>query len=194
LTSPRRLSRNAAGELVQDDTLSTGGPQLSGPERLGMAMTELIEHLPASGFGRGGIGVMVHLDYQHLLDGLASARLDTGVAISAAQARRLACTAGIIPAVFGTRSVPLDLGYEARLFSNSQARALSARYDSCAAEGCRRPFAWCDIHHRRPWSTGGPTDLANAVPLCGWHHRRAHDARFDLTHLASGEVRYRRRR
>ena len=33
---------------------------------------------------------MVHLDYQHLLDQLASARLDTGVDISAGEARRLA--------------------------------------------------------------------------------------------------------
>jgi hypothetical protein len=137
---------------------------------------------------------MVHLDHQHLLDGLASARLDTGAAISAGQARRLACTAGIIPAVFDGRSVPLDLGHESRLFSTTQTRALSARYDTCAAEGCQRPFAWCDIHHRNPWSRGGPTDLANAVPLCGWHHRRAHDSRFDLTHLPTGEIRYKRRR
>ena len=64
----------------------------------------------------------------------------------------------------------------------------------CAAEGCERPFAWCDIHHPHAWSQGGATDLGNGIPLCGWHHRRAHDARYDLTRLASGEVRYRRRR
>ena len=194
LSSPRKLARNRAGDLVQDDTLPTDGPQLSGPELMGLALTELVEHLPADGFGRGGAGVMVHLDYQHLLDGLASARLDTGAIISAGEARRLACTAGIIPAVFGGRSVPLDLGYESRLFSTGQARALSARHDTCAAEGCQRPFAWCDIHHRAPWSKRGPTDLANAVPLCGWHHRRAHDSRFDLAYLPTGEVRYKRRR
>jgi len=194
LTSPRRLARNRAGDLVRDDTLPTDGPQLSGPELMGLALTELIEHLPASGFGRGGAGVMVHLEYQHLLDGLASARLDTGAHLSAGQARRLACAAGIIPAVLDSRSAPLDLGHETRLFSTSQARALSARHDTCAAEGCQRPFAWCDIHHRNPWSTRGPTDLANAVPLCGWHHRRAHDTRFDLTYLPTGEVRYKRRR
>ena len=31
------------------------------------------------------------------------------------------------------------------------------------------------LHHEDPWSTGGTTDLAKAVPLCGHHHRRVHD-------------------
>ncbi len=137
---------------------------------------------------------MVHLDYQHLLDQLASARLDTGVDITPGEARRLACTAGIIPTVLDGDSIVLDLGRSQRLHSPSQARALSVTYETCAAEGCQRPFAWCDIHHRQPWSQGGPTDLANALPLCGWHHRRAHDPAFNLKHLPTGEVRYTRRR
>ena len=138
--------------------------------------------------------LLVHLDHRRLLDGLASARLDTGTRISVGEARRLACDAGTLPAVLGGRSVPLDLGRERRLHSTAQRRALSVLHDTCAAEGCERPFAWCDIHHPHAWSRGGATDLGNALPLCGWHDRRAHDARYDLTRLASGEVRYRRRR
>ncbi|QWZ07265.1 HNH endonuclease [Nocardioides panacis] len=61
-------------------------------------------------------------------------------------------------------------------------------------EGCERPFAWCDVHHAQPRGHGGGTDLDNGVPLCGFHHRRAHDPRFDLSHLPTGEVRYHRRR
>ena len=38
----------------------------------------------------------------------------------------------------------------------------------------RRPYAWCELHHRRPWSRDGRTDLADMVPLCGHHHRRLH--------------------
>jgi hypothetical protein len=141
-----------------------------------------------------GVGVLVHIDLKHLLDGLGSARLDTGVHVSAGEARRLACNAGIIPAVLDGRSEPLDLGYEARLHSTAMRRALSIGHESCAAEGCQRPFAWCDVHHPHAWSHGGRTSLANAVPLCPWHHQRAHDRRFGLELLASGEVRYRRRR
>ncbi len=162
LCSPTRLAtQHRRGQTVADETVATG---VNTYERQGRAFTELIEHLPADGFGRGGIGVMVHLDHQHLLDGLASARLDTGADISAGQARRLACTAGIIPTVLNGDSIVLDLGRTRRLHSPAQARALSVTYETCAAEGCQRPFAWCDIHHPHPWSRGGATDLDERAP------------------------------
>jgi hypothetical protein len=145
LCSPRKLATNAAGQTVADETVETG---VNIYEQRGRAFCELIEHLPSDfsgGYGRGGLGVMVHLDYRHLIDGLASARVDTGVDISAGQARRLACAAGLIPVVLGGESVVLDLGRRQRLHTPSQARALSVTYETCAAEGCQRPFAWCDM-------------------------------------------------
>ena len=190
LTSPKHLSRNKAGETVQDGT----GPALNRNDWFGLGFIELIEHLPTKGFGPNCVTVIAKLDYSHLLDGLASAGLDTGTHCSAGEARRLSCNAGIIPAVLGGRSAPLDLGRERRLHSTAQRRALALLHDSCAVEGCQRPFAWCDVHHPDAWSRGGRTDLGNAVPLCGFHHRRAHDSFFDLSTLAPGEVRFRRRR
>jgi hypothetical protein len=191
LSAPRRWSRNAAGERVEDPTLPGEGPSLNYTERLGAAFVELVEHLPTEGHGGVGPTVMVHLAYDNLLDGLASARLDTGVAVSAGQARRLACNAGIVPAVLGGDSEVLDQGRKKRLHTPAQRRALSLRYDSCAAEGCERPFAWCEIHHPHAWSKGGHTSLENAIPLCGHHHRRAHDDRYSMRILPTGEVRYR---
>ncbi len=194
LCAPRRLGRNLAGHSVVDDTVDC---ELNWSEHLGEAFTELIEHLPTDGLanhGRVGASVMIHLDHRYLLNGLGSARLDCGTEISAGQARRLACGTGIIPAVFDTASVALDLGRETRLHTKTQRAALSARHDTCATEGCRRPFAWTEIHHIEPWAKGGRTDLANALPLCGWHHRRAHDGAYDMRTLPSGEVRFRRRR
>ena len=38
--------------------------------------------------------------------------------------------------------------------------ALATTYDECAAEGCDRPYAWCELHHEDPWAAGGATDLA----------------------------------
>jgi hypothetical protein len=192
LTSPRRLARDKDGRPVVDE--SVPDPGLNWYERMGLAFTEVIEHLPTKGFGSNLASVLVHLDYQHLLDGLASARLDTGVHTSAGEARRLACGAGIIPAVLGSRSEPLDVGRKSRLHTEPQRAALSIRYKTCATVGCERPFAWCDVHHPHAWSAGGETSLDNALPLCGFHHRRAHDSRFDMRCLASGEVRFRRRR
>src|ERR1700710_3091025 len=43
LCAPRRLSRNAAGETVSDETVETG---VNHYEQRGRAFTELIEHLP----------------------------------------------------------------------------------------------------------------------------------------------------
>jgi hypothetical protein len=199
LRSPRRMTRNRAGDRLDDPTISdaTGNfTGLSWTESMGQALLELCEHLPTDGLaqhGRVGASIVVHVDHDRLLDGLGAAHLDSGGELSVGETRRLACGAGIIPAVYGGASVPLDLGRETRPYSKSQRIALSGVYDTCAAEGCQRPFAWCEIHHKVPWARGGRTDLDNGLPLCGWHHRRAHDGRYDLRQLTSGEVRFKRR-
>ena len=193
LSAPRRHSVNKDGQPVEDETLPGHGMSLNWSERLGAAFTELLEHLPGDGHGAVNATLLVHIDYRHLLDQVGSARLDTGIAISPGQARRLACGAGIVPAVLGGDSEVLDLGRLKRLHTPAQRRALSVRYDSCAAEGCDRPFAWCEIHHPDAWADGGVTSMHNGRPLCGHHHHRAHDNRYTVTYLANGEVRFRRR-
>jgi hypothetical protein len=193
LSGPRRHSRNAAGETVEDVTLPGMGSTLNYYERMGAAFIELVEHLPETAHTRSGITLVVHVDEERLRAGIGAATLETGGTISVAEARRLACEAGIMPMVMTGTSIPLDLGMASRLFTKGQAIALSSRHDSCAAEGCDRPFAWCELHHRVPWGAGGPTDLANAAPLCGYHHRRVHDAQFQHQWLPDGSVRFRHR-
>ena len=118
----------------------------------------------------------------------------TGDRITAAQARRLACTAKILPAVLGGDSLPIDLGRAKRLFSPAQRKALLIRDQTCRAEGCDTPGTWCDAHHTDPWHTGGPTDLANAVLLCQHHHHRVHDTGYRTDRLPNGDLRFHRRR
>ncbi len=161
----------------------------------GLALCELIEHLPTDHLHtKTAATIVVTLDEEQMRDRLKAARLDTGEVISAGEARRLACNAGIIPAVLSGGSMVLDLGRLKRLFSEAQRIALGLVHQSCAAEGCQRPFAWCELHHRDPWSTGGRTDLQEAVPLCHFHHQRIHDAAFVHVFLADGRVRFRARR
>ncbi|MBV9831457.1 MAG: DUF222 domain-containing protein [Marmoricola sp.] len=199
LSSPRRVSTNRAGERVVDPTIADrtcawGG--LSQGDRLGQAFLELCEHLPTDGLaqhGRVGATIAVHIDHQHLVDGLGAAHLDTGADLSAGQARRLACEAGIMPIVYNGASVTLDAGRIARLHNKAQRLVLSGMHDACAAEGCQRPFAWCEIHHPTAWARGGRTDLTG-IPLCGWHHRRAHDDLYRTKALPTGEIRFHRRR
>jgi hypothetical protein len=194
LTAPRRHGRDKAGNPTDDPSANDGfGGGLGYSDKLGRGFCELIEHLPTTGHPPVAADVVIHLSYQNLLDGLASAGLDTGVKISAGAARRLACGAGIIPAVLGGASLPLDLGRESRLHTKAQRVALSLLHDSCAVAGCERPFAWTEIHHPHAWSEGGPTDLDNALPLCGHHHRRAHDDRYRLKLHPNREATFHRR-
>ncbi|MFD4522294.1 DUF222 domain-containing protein, partial [Paenibacillus glucanolyticus] len=65
-----------------------------------------------------------------------------GDQITAAEARRLACNADLVPAVLGTNSEVLDLGRTARLAHPIQHRALRLRDQGCQAEDCDAPAAW----------------------------------------------------
>jgi hypothetical protein len=162
--------------------------------RRGLAFAELLEHLPTDHLHtRTAATVVVTIDHTVLTGALQAARLDTGDQLSAGEARRLACGAAILPAVLDSRSVALDLGRESRLFSRHQALALGLRHDTCAAEGCERPYAWCELHHRQPWATGGRTDLVDAVPLCHHHHQRIHDDTYHHRTLPDGSLRFSRR-
>jgi hypothetical protein len=160
----------------------------------GSAFCELLEHLPTDRLhSRTAATVVVTLDDSTLRGALAAAGLDTGESISSGEARRLACDAGIMPAVLGGRSEVLDLGRLKRLFSESQRVALGLRFKTCAADGCERPYAWCELHHRQLWSQLGRTDLADGVPLCQFHHQRIHDTGVVHSTLPDGSVRFSRR-
>ena len=190
LTSPRQLSRDKHNQEVEDATWVSDNYY----EVCGAALCELLEHLPATGHAANGVTLLVTMELDKLRSGLGSGRLDTGTHLGAGEVRRLACNAGIVPVVLGGKSRVLDLGRKRRLHDEAQRLALATHHDSCAVAGCERPFAWCEIHHKESWLHGGPTDLDNALPLCGHHHRRAHDDRFDLRRHGTGEWRFHRRR
>ncbi len=63
----------------------------------------------------------------------------TGETMSAGEVRRLACTADLVPAVFGTRSELLDLGRTARLFSPGQRAPWPCATDSAEQSAARSP-------------------------------------------------------
>lgn len=98
--------------------------------------------------------------------------------ISAGAARCMAATAGLIPAVFGTSSIPLDLGRRARTFSRAQTLALWERDGGCAFCG---QTTFVEAHHIRWWQRdGGTTDLSNGVLLCSRCHHRVHRDGWDI--------------
>jgi hypothetical protein len=128
--------------------------------------------LPDNGGDRPQVVVTVGIDT--LRTQVGTATLDDGSPLSATAARRLACDAAILPAVLGGAGQVLDVGRERRLFAGPIRRALILRDRGCAFPGCDRPPRWCDGHHIVGWAEGGPTNLSNAVLVCGHHHRLIH--------------------
>ena len=114
-------------------------------------------------------------------DRRGTATLDDGSAVTAETSRRIACDAGILPAVLGGRGQVLDLGQQRRLFTGALRRALVLRDRGCAFPACDRPARWCDGHHIVHWADGGPTSLVNAVLLCGYHHRIIHKGQWQVS-------------
>jgi Domain of unknown function (DUF222) len=190
LSSPRRIGERRmdpdSGKPVPHSTL------------LGYGFLELLErHLDLDTLPGGGgspFTVVVTVALETLRAELGIAEVETGDRVSAGEARRLACRAGIIPMVLGGASEPLDLGRERRLFSKHQRIALHHQYRGCAATNCDRPSAWTEAHHEHAWSKGGRTDLACGIPLCPPHHHMAdHPQSWDMRRVPTGGVRFTRR-
>ncbi|MFP5253128.1 MAG: DUF222 domain-containing protein [Actinomycetes bacterium] len=191
LTSPRKL-----GDGRVDP--ATGRPMSTSTLR-GLGLMTLLEHhldldtLPGSAGSPFTMVVSVHLDT--LRAGLGTAAVETGHRISAGEARRLACQAGIIPMVLGGDSMPLDVGRERRFFTRHQRIAMDHLYGGCAAEGCDMPPSRVEYHHdTEPWHRGGKTDLKDGLPFCPPHHHLAdHPDLWDKRRLPTGAVRFTRR-
>jgi hypothetical protein len=122
----------------------------------------------------------VTIDWDALRTGLGVATLDYGTQISAAEARRWACDAKIIPVVLGGRSEPLDVGRAMRTVPLSIRRALVARDRGCVFPGCDRPPGMCQAHHCQHWIDHGETSVENCVLLCEAHHRHVHRTGWEI--------------
>ena len=175
---------HSAGHSVDHDGTevddgSDAYARLSYKTKQGLALCELIEHIPGDKLPQsGGVGanITINFDYNQLVSGIGAATLSTGTRISIHEARRLACEAKLIPMVFNGSPVPLDLGRDARVFNKYQRAALATRDGGCTFPGCDRPPNWCETHHARDtWAYGGTTNLEDGVLICNYHHHTLHD-------------------
>jgi Domain of unknown function (DUF222) len=123
--------------------------------------------------GRPHVVVLVDLEVLEARSG-GSATLSSGAVISGDQARRLAEDANISRVITKGRSEPLDVGRSTRSIPPAIAKAVIARDRHCKYESCTSPVWACDIHHLRPWASGGSTALPNLGLLCWHHHELVH--------------------
>ena len=100
-------------------------------------------------------------------------------ALSRRVLRRLACDAGLVLVTTDAEGSPIDVGRRQRRLTTALRRALVDRDRSCRFPGCgaRRHLHG---HHIQHWADDGPTDLANLVLICSFHHRYVHDHDIDI--------------
>ncbi|SDW02547.1 protein of unknown function, partial [Saccharopolyspora shandongensis] len=106
--------------------------------------------------------------------------LNTERAITAQNARRIACDAEVLPIALDGDSLPLDVGRAKRTAPTHIRTALLRRDGVCAFPGCDRPPGTPEAHHVQHWADGGATNLDNMVMLCAHHHRTLHNQRWEI--------------
>ena len=116
------------GAVDTDDVDEADGRRVPADQRRGQAFCALLEavdpdRLPAARRHRHHRGGDHPLRRPRRRAGVGT--LGDGTRISASEVRRLACTAGILPAVLDGNSEVLDLGRTRRLFSAAQRKALA---------------------------------------------------------------------
>ena len=180
--------------------IDKGAPLPPWERLMGQGFARLLETIDPDSLPRHGgdatvVNVVISLDDLRKDLGTATLGYDdtNGTTISAAEARKMACNATIIPWVLGSDGQVLDAGRSSRFFQPIQRKALRLQQKCCQAEGCDVPPEWCDAHYLTPWSVGGKTDLKDGVLLCPHHHRLAHVPGFAHERLPDGTVRFTRR-
>ncbi|MEU8347568.1 DUF222 domain-containing protein [Spirillospora sp. NPDC048832] len=144
--------------------------------------------------GHTATKVTVICDLDTLTGGTTPARLTDGTPIPAAQARRIALSAGVSPLLLGAGNTPLYLGHRVRFATVPQRQVLEALYSTCAVQGCEVPGTLCEVDHVHGWALGNsPTDIDKLALTCGWHNRykHTHPGRLHITKTPDGRYTYR---
>ena len=145
------------------------------------ALVQLARHGAAHAEGCNGEGgnrydLVIGVSHQTLVDGLGVGGTPDGQRFTAGTLRRLACDAGIIPAVYGTDSEMLDFGRRTRTISPGLRHFIVARDGGCVFPGCGRPPSYTEVHHREHWvEHHGETKPDNLEMLCTHHHHAVHE-------------------
>ncbi len=173
------------GDAASDSGATSGGGDASG----GDAASD-----DGSTSGGGDVGrdvavqattLLVTVDYDALTGRLKNAGLIDGTPIGIDELRRIACDAGVIPAIFGADGVPLYMGRKQRSATQAQRLALYARDKHCI--GCGLRATACEAHHILWWEHGGPTDITNLVLLCPTCHTNVHKHGHTVTTEPGGQ-------
>ncbi|MES3646034.1 HNH endonuclease signature motif containing protein [Mycobacterium intracellulare] len=118
--------------------------------------------------------VVAHLDIEQRV-----AALHLGPLLSDAERRLLTCDA-TCEVWFERHGEVIGAGRATRVINRRLRRALEYRDRACVVPGCGATRG-LHAHHLWHWEDGGPTELANLVLVCPYHHRAHHRGDITLT-------------
>lgn len=187
MTAPRRARPGA--------TAAQSGPAAGRGDwshLAGLAFAELIEHLPTDRLhSKTAATVVITLDHDKLAAAVGVGGLDTGDVVSAGDPRRLACGAGLVPRYWTGRACRWT--WAAPTGCSPSTNGSHSRPDTRPVQRrVRAALPLVRAPSPRSVGLGGRSDLADAVPLCGFHHRRIHDPGYHHR-FATGGVTFHRR-
>jgi hypothetical protein len=133
--------------------------------------------------------VVVHAPIETLADESSelAGELERDGLISADTVRRLACDATVIVALDDDLGHTMYEGRARRFPSGPQRREVMRRDRHCRFPGCAN-VTFTNVHHIKPWGSGGRTDLENLVLMCQHHHYRLHSLGWSMTGNANEEL------
>ncbi len=100
--------------------------------------------------------------------------LADGTRLASHVAQLLTCDADLRVMDHRADGSPADVGRRHRLVTPRLRRLVAERDGGrCQYPACESRH-FLDVHHIVHWEDGGPTDLANLMLLCGYHHRFVH--------------------
>jgi hypothetical protein len=118
--------------------------------------------------------VVMHLDVEQ-----RAAQLHLGPLLTEPERRYLMCDA-TYEVWFERDGEVIGSGRATRQINRRLRRALEHRHPTCAVPGCGATRG-LHAHHIRHWEDGGPTELANLVLVCPYHHRLHHRGIITIT-------------
>jgi hypothetical protein len=118
--------------------------------------------------------VVVHVDIEQ-----RAAALHLGPLLTDAERRYLTCDA-TCEVWFERDGQVIGAGRSSRQINRRLRRVLEHRQPTCAVPGCGVSRG-LHAHHIRHWEDGGPTELANLVLVCPYHHRLHHRGVITIT-------------
>jgi hypothetical protein len=172
----------AAFKTTVDALAKRNGPDdvRTHSQRMHDAVGELVDHAMDQGTLPRRNGVKPHINVTTTIEGLKNevgalpADLELSLPISARTLERITCDC-TMSRVLLADSMAIDVGRATRVISGPTRRALRVRDRGCRWPGCDRPVNWSTPHHIIAWSRGGPSELANLVLVCYYHHRLVHE-------------------